>query len=148
MIEILGESVKSALGAELMRIFPGVSWYKESSTNTRYPHFFVSQLTLSSTEDRRGRYHLQYSMTVRYRAAETPPPDLQTTLDGVGLRLLSSIQTVSIGNVPIRMTGARYEKADGVLHFFCNILLQVTHEEAEAIKQQQMTLKSNLKREG
>ena len=148
-IEILGETVKSALGAQLMANFPGVIWYKDFVTNVRYPHFFLMQLTLSAQEERRGKYFLRYLMTVRYRVEEEPSRNttLHEALDAVGLRMLSGINNIVIAGIPMEVSGARYEKADGVLHYFCNVTLMVEHEQIEQAKQWQLNFNATIKEE-
>jgi hypothetical protein len=150
-IEILGDTVRSALGAKIMEIFPGVVWYRDFVTDMQYPHFFISQLTLSSQEDRRDHFFLRYLMTARYRVQEEPSRNTQLNfiLDNIGFQMVRDIESISIGTQPntarVDITNARYEKTDGVLHFFGNILLQVTYEQAERIKMQYIELNKTIK---
>ena len=144
---IHGEIVKSALGAEIMRAFPGVTWYKERVINLRFPHFFVHQLTLDTIENRRGFWWLNYFINIRYRVAAEPDnvTNIQEQLDNVGLQILSNIKSITVSGLTKKLQSPRYEKVDGVLHYFCNITLQATEEEAEAVLQQQLELNQTLK---
>ncbi|MDR2560073.1 MAG: hypothetical protein LBC86_11125 [Oscillospiraceae bacterium] len=142
--EIVGESVKSALGQQIMRVFPGVTWYKEQITNLRFPHFFVLQLALQSDEERKGYWWMQYLVNIRYRHVSDPTTmsTIQEALDGVALKMLTEFNTIMWDNIPVRIINPRYEKIDGVLQYFCNIRVQITKARMEEIKQ--MSLATNL----
>ena len=144
---ITGETIKSAVGMEIMRAFPGITWYKEANIiNPRFPHFFVQQLTLSKVQERHNRWWLEYLMTIRYRQVSDPTTSstIQELLDGVGLDLLDELQRITVGNLRVPIRELRYEKVDGVLHAFGNIRLQVTKPQAEYAKMNELELTKTL----
>lgn len=152
MYEVVGLSIISGFGAEIMRAFPGITWYREQVPlpQLRYPHFFIHQVSLETTEERKNHWWLRYLINVRYRIAEEPfaVTNLQEQLDTVGLQMLSEINRISTpiwGDISVRLDNTRFEKVDGVLQYFCNVNLQVTEEQEEAIKQQSLELNLNIK---
>ena len=146
MVEIFGESVKAGVIAELIKSFPETRAYREQITEPSFPHFFVEQLTMEAVEERKRKWWLSYLLTIRYRIAPdvSLEKDLQSKLDGMGLRLLSELQTIDIGPFPIPVRNPRTEKSDGVLFYFCNFKFQATKAELDAIKQMQLAVSSGL----
>lgn len=146
MTEIIGESIKSASGAEIMKSFPGATWYKEQITTLKYPHFFVHQLTLDITEDRKNRWWISALMNIRYRIAADPTTDskLQEKLDAVGLQLLCDLQNIYLIDILVKIRNARYEKVDGVLFFFYDIKFQVTKPQLDKVKQMQLEIRRDI----
>ena len=142
VVELTGESIKTGLRIELLKLFTGATVYTEQIGDSVavYPHFFVNQLTLSAQEDRRDHWFLQYLINLRYRVAAEPFLDrnLNQKLDAVGLQLLE-IKWITIGPYRERLLNPRCEKVDGVLHFFTNFNVQATKEEEEGVKQEKLT---------
>ena len=92
MIELTGESVKQAIIEQLIRIFPNVTPYKESTTKISYPHFFVYQISVADSKERKNYHLMSYAMEVRYRVKPDPSTDstLELNLDGMGMKLLQN----------------------------------------------------------
>ena len=132
---IIGESIKSALSIKLGEIFPNITRYKESITNLKYPHFFIYQTSLDVLHEEKNRYHLNYLINIRYRFVEDieTATNLQQQLDDIGLKLLSDLDYINLSLdetvKPVRILNPRFEKADGVLQFFCNILVRAKKPE-------------------
>lgn len=137
------EDVKQAIVQKLLELFPDINVYKEAKTNIVYPHFFVYQINLSSEEERKDYFLLFYSMEIRYRLASDSSTDLklEQNLDNMGLKLLQSFNIIDFEEEKIRCKDKRYEKVDGVLHFFftVDILTKIVSDE-ERIKQNKLSL--------
>ena len=117
------EDVKQAITQRLLEIFPDVNVYKEAKTNIVYPHFFVYQINVSDTEERKDYHLLSYSMQIRYRVASDPSTDLklEQNLDNVGLKLLQGFNIIDFENEKVKCKDKSIEKVDGVLHFLFTI---------------------------
>ena len=137
------EDVKQAIVQKLLELFPDIAVYKEAKTNIVYPHFFVYQITLSIEEERKDYYLLSYSMEIRYRVASDSSTDLklEQNLDNMGLKLLQGFNIIDFEEEKIRCKDKRYEKVDGVLHFFftVDILAKFVSGE-ETIKQNKLSV--------
>ena len=148
MTELKSEDVKQAIVQQLLKIAPDVAVYKEAKTNPDYPHFFVYQITLSDSEERKNYHLMTYSMTIRYRVASDPSTDLklEQNLDSMSLKLMQGFNIINFGDGKIRCTDKSAEKVDGVLHFFCtlNTLVKAVPDE-ETVKQNklQVEVKTN-----
>ena len=142
--EIIGETIKTALAVEILKALPGIMIYRERMTGPLvFPHIYLEQLTLDADEDRKDHYFLSYFLTLRYRHvadinAPSAPVNLQAILDGVSLSLLTGLKNLNFGALA-RIRNANTEKVDGVLHYFCNVRIQVTKEKIEQIKQMYLT---------
>ncbi len=149
---VVGDMIKSGLTSKIAELFPNITVYKEAAAIPRYPHFFVQQLTMSSERELNGRYMLNYLVTVRYRAVEDPTTldSLQSTLDDVALKLLE-IDYINLWsekqqtNELTLIKNQRYEKIEGVLHYFCNVTIRVQKEVAEVEKQRELDLTHYIK---
>lgn len=143
MTELNSEDVKQAIVQQLLKIAPNVVVYKEAKTTPEYPHFFVYQITLTDSEERKNHHILTYSMTVRYRVASDPSTDLklEQDLDSMSLKLMQGFNIIDFGDGKIRCTEKSAEKVDGVLHFFCtlNALVKAVSDK-ETIKQNKLSL--------
>ncbi len=151
MVLITGELIKNSVVRELMNQFPDISIYKEAITNPVYPHFFVNQVALIDSEERKGRFDLSYSMNVRYHTASDPSTDLrlEQNLDDMALKLMHSFNIIGIGDELIRCVDKETEKVDGVLHFNFNINLQAReYITDEPIKQNELGIEIHSKSEG
>ena len=141
MIELTGENVKQAIVQQLLKIFPGVKVYKEAITNPLYPHFFVYQISVSDTEERKNYHLMSYSMEIRYRITSDPSTDLklEQNLDDMGMKLLQNFNIIDFDSEKIRVKEKNTEKVDGVLHFtfVIDILGKVIQNE-ESIKQNKL----------
>lgn len=148
MTALKSEEVKNAIASALMRIAPGTAVYKEAVTLPEYPHFFVHLLEVSDDEDRRGRHHLRYSFDLRYRVRSDPSTDirLEQDIDAAALALMVGLNVIPCGDEKIRIEDKRYEKVDGVLHFFCSVTMQVMLKdtEAETVKQGKLDVEIEL----
>lgn len=108
--------------------------YKEASTSPKYPHFFIHLVSVSDEEQRKNHHILTYSFDLRYRVASDPSTDLrlEQKLDETALKLMAGLNIIDCGDVKIRIEDKNYEKTDGVLHFFCKVIMQAelnTNEE-------------------
>ena len=140
------EDVKQAIVERLLKLFPNVAVYKEAKTNIVYPHFFVYQITLSSEEERKDYHLLSYSMEIRYRVASDSSTDLklEQNLDNMGLKLLQGFNIIDFEEEKIRCKDKRYEKVDGVLHFFFTIDILTKYVSGEeTIKQNKLSVEVN-----
>jgi len=147
MIQVVGESIKNGLILAAMNEFPGTFFYKEQITSPAFPNIFILQLTLTQREERKGYFWLTYLVSLRYRVAGDIAlvPNLQFQLDDAGLRLML-MNEIQIAGAPVKITNPRYEKVDGVLHYFCNINIQVTKPRIEEIKMWNLEIEQHLKR--
>jgi len=124
--ELIATSVTSALGIRLREIFPSVTWYRETipAQLLVYPHFFVTQLSVNATYERRNYRIIDYLATIRYREVADPSSitgSLQERLDDTGIKLLSELESITWGDMPVTLRDRYTEKVEGVLHFFCNV---------------------------
>lgn len=137
---IYGETIKTAIAQRLSELFPNVAVYKEEETEqSSFPNFYILQLTLSSQEDRRNHYFLTYYLTIRYREAAdiNTVNKLQQKLDKMGADMIINLVDIPINGKPVKLRNCNYEKVDGVVHFFANVMLQVVKEPPlEAIMQE------------
>jgi len=135
------EDVKQAIAQRLLNLFPNVTVYKEAKTNVLYPHFFIYQISITDTEERRDYHILSYSMEIRYRVASDPSTNLklQQNIDEMSLKLLQNFNIIDFENEKIRVKNKTTEKVDGVLHFTftIDILAKIVSDE-EQIKQNKM----------
>ena len=148
MIKILGETIKSAFIAEIVKEFPGITTNKETVTNPAFPNIFIEQLTLTRIEDRKDKFWLCYLLTARYRV--TPEIslklDLQENLDAAALKFMV-LSKLDISGRSAKIKNARTEKIDGVLHYFCNVDRLVDEvNEIEAVKQWVLKEKIHIER--
>lgn len=148
--EVIGETIKSATSIKLGSIFgTDIKRYKESITNMQYPNFFIYQVSVDIQPDTRNRWNLNYLMNIRYREVKDIETisNLEQRLDSIGLKLLTEFDTLQLGT-PVKVTNARYEKADGVLQFFFNINLRIMKDEdEEKVLMRYLTLLEELKGE-
>ena len=141
MIELTGENVKQAIVQQLLKTFPNIKVYKEAITNPQYPHFFVYQISLVDTEERKNYHLMSYAMNVRYRVKSDPSTDLklEQNLDDMAMRLLQNFNIIDFGNEKIRVKEKNTEKVDGVLHFTFNVdILGKVIPSGESVKQNKL----------
>lgn len=144
---IQSEDVKQAIVKKLLEIAPNVIVYKEAKTTPVYPHFFVYQINLTDTDERKNYHILSYSMTIRYRVSSDPSTDLklEQNLDNMSLKLMQGFNVIDFGDSKIRCVEKNTEKVDGVLHFFCTLkILAKDVSENETIKQNKLNVEVNL----
>lgn len=135
------EDVKQAIAQRLLNLFPNITVYKEAKTNVLYPHFFIYQISIVDTEERKDYHILSYSMEIRYRVTSDPSTNLklQQNIDEMSLKLLQNFNIIDFENEKIRVKNKTTEKVDGVLHFTftIDILAKIVSDE-ETIKQNKM----------
>lgn len=135
------EDVKQAIAQRLLNLFPNITVYKEAKTNVLYPHFFIYQISIVDTEERKDYHILSYSMEIRYRVASDPSTNLklQQNIDEMSLKLLQNFNIIDFENEKIRVKNKTTEKVDGVLHFTftIDVLAKIVSDE-ELIKQNKM----------
>lgn len=135
------EDVKQAINERLLELFPDIAVYKEAKTKIIYPHFFVYQINVSDTEERKCYHLISHSMEIRYRVASdsTTNPKLEQNLDSMSLKLFQGFDIIDFEDEKMRCEEKRAEKVDGVLHFFftVNILAKVVSN-VETIKQNKL----------
>lgn len=135
------EDVKQAIAQKLLNSFPNVTVYKEAKTNVLYPHFFIYQISIVDTEERKDYHILSYSMEIRYRVTSDPSTNLklQQNIDEMSLKLLQNFNIIDFENEKIRVKNKTTEKVDGVLHFTftIDILAKIVSDE-KTIKQNKM----------
>lgn len=147
MYEVIGEVVKSATSIKLGEIFgTTIKRYKESVTNIQYPNFFIYVVSSSITKDTRNRWFVDYLMNIRYRVVKDVETitNLEQQLDGIGFDLLTQFTEIQLER-PVRVTNARYEKADGVLQFFYNVRIRIKRELTPDATMEVLTLLEQLK---
>lgn len=135
-MRILGETIKNAVFGKLQEIFPNITVYKEQVTLPDFPHFFINQLNLSTSEDRKNHYFQTYLMNIRYRqvADVSNEARIEQELDEIGHKLIEEFVDVQLNNRPCKIKEAYYEKVDGVLHFSCQIKIQVEKQKEDTTK--------------
>ena len=152
MTALQSEEVKNALVSRLLEVAPECEAYKEAVTKPAYPHIFVHLLSATDDEDRRNRHFITYSFDLRYRVASDSSTDLrlEQDLDAMALRMMAGLNIIPCGDEKIRIEGKRYEKVDGVLHFFCGVTMQVmlADPEEEVIKQGKLDVEIELEVKG
>lgn len=146
MYEITGESIKSATSIKIGQIFgEDTKRYKENVVNMQYPNFFISQLSSNINPDTRHRRRIDYFMSIRYRFAKdtTNITNLEQQLDYIALKLMTEFTEIQLER-PVKVKEARYEKEDGVLHFFFNISIQIREKTKEEPKQENLEIKEEV----
>lgn len=142
------EEIKNAIANKLLEIAPECAIYKEAVSVPLYPHFFVTVISLSDTEDRRKRHILSYQLNVRYRVKRDPSTDLKLEqhLDAMALRLMVGLNVIDCDAMKVKCLNKHSEKVDGVLHFFTTIDVQtmLKDTEEETIKQDKLDVKIEL----
>jgi len=141
MIELTGENVKEAVVQRLFDIFPDIKFYKESTTNPIYPHFFIYQISVADSEERKNYHLMSYAMEVRYRVKPDSSTDskLELNLDDMGMKLLQNFNIIDFDDEKIRVKEKNIEKVDGVLHFTFNIdILAKVIPDEKSVKQNKM----------
>ena len=141
MIELTGENVKESIAQQLIKIFPNIKIYKEAKATPEYPHFFVYQISVADSEERKNHHLMSYAMEVRYRIKPDPSTDstLELNLDDMGMKLLQNFNIISFGNEKIRVKEKNVEKVDGVLHFTFNVdILAKEISDEKSVKQNKM----------
>lgn len=141
MIELTGENVKQAIIQQLLKIFPSVKVYKEAITTPQYPHFFVYQISVVDTEERKKYHLMSYAMDVRYRVKPDSSTDLklEQNLDDMGMKLLQNFNIIDFADEKIRVKEKNTEKVDGVLHFTFNVdILGKEIPDGESVKQNKL----------
>lgn len=133
---LTSETIKNAVSGELQGIFPSITVYKEQITLPNFPHFFINQLNVSTTEDRKNHYFKTYLMNIRYRQVADPSNEarIEQELDEVGHKMIEDFVKVQINDKPYKIREAYYEKVDGVLHFSCRIRVQIEKQKEEVAK--------------
>lgn len=126
MSELRSDEIGNAIRARLHQVMPEITVYKVPQTLPEYPHFFVQQIEGTDEEDRKNHHFLTFFFDIRYRIASDPSTDLRAEqkLDEMALRLMAALDIIDCNGVKIRCGNKRYEKVDGVLHFFCEIKIQ------------------------
>lgn len=141
MIELTGENVKQAIGQQLLKTFPNIKVYKEAITTPQYPHFFVYQISVVDTEERKKYHLMSYAMDVRYRVKPDSSTDLklEQNLDDMGMKLLQNFNIIDFADEKIRVKEKNTEKVDGVLHFTFNVdILGKEIPDGESVKQNKL----------
>lgn len=141
MIELTGENVKQAIVQQLLKIFPSIKVYKEAITTPQYPHFFVYQISVVDTEERKKYHLMSYAMDVRYRVKPDSSTDLklEQNLDDMGMKLLQNFNIIDFADEKIRVKEKNTEKVDGVLHFTFNVdILGKEIPDGESVKQNKL----------
>ena len=140
--EIIGESIKSATSIKLGTIFGNNTIrYKEKVSNPLYPNFFIYQVSTTPVAKGKNRWELDYLINIRYRYAEdvTNITNIEQKLDEIGLALCTQFTEIDL-ELPVKTYNRRYEKADGVCQFFCNIKIIIKADLPEEVKMQQLEL--------
>lgn len=139
--EIIGETIKSATSLKLGQIFEGITRYKESVVNVKFPHFFISEVNLDVTHKGKDRLQLDYLMNIRYRIAEdlSVVTNVNQQLDEVGLKLCTQLTELDL-ELPTKTKNRTYEKDDGVLQFFFNITVFAKPETEDEEKFKELEL--------
>ena len=139
-MRLTSETIKNAVFGELQEIFPNIAVYKEQSTLPKFPHFFINQLNLSTSQDRKDHYFQTYLMNIRYRQVADPSNEakIEQELDEIGHRMIEDFVKIQLNNRPHKIREAYYEKVDGVLHFSCQIRVQVEKQKQESIKMEHL----------
>ena len=139
--EIIGETIKSATSLKLGQIFEGITRYKESVVNVKFPHFFISEVNLDVTHKGKDRLQLDYLMNIRYRIAEdlSVVTNVNQQLDEVGLKLCTQLTELDL-ELPTKTKNRTYEKDDGVLQFFFNITVFAKPETEDKEKFKELEL--------
>ena len=146
MATLSGETIKNAIARELSILYPDIAVYKEEQTTPfDFPHFFILQLNVASTEDRKDRYFITYIMNLRYRqvADVELEPRIEQELDSMGVDLITNFVKVTIDNKPYKLKERYYEKVDKVLHFSCQVKVQVEKEKLPTAKQESLSIDIN-----
>ena len=141
MIELTGENVKQAIVQQLLKTFPNIKVYKEAITTPQYPHFFVYQISVVDTEERKKYHLMSYAMDVRYRVKPDSSTDLklEQNLDDMGMKLLQNFNIIDFADEKIRVKEKNTEKVDGVLHFTFNVdILGKEIPDGESVKQNKL----------
>lgn len=144
--EIIGETIKSATSIKLGEIFGSdTKRYKENVTNMQYPNFFIQQLTQNITPDTKDRWMIDYLVTIRYRYVKdtTTVTNLEQKLDEIGLKLTTEFTELQLEK-PVKVKNARYEKDEGVLHFFFNVSVQIKRLLEEKPRQENLKVNENI----
>lgn len=139
-MKLTSETIKNAVFKELQTVFPNISVYKEQSTLPNFPHFFINQLNLSTSENRKNHYFQTYLMNIRYRqvADVSNEAKIEQELDEVGHKLIEDFVKIQLNNRPHKIKEAYYEKVDGVLHFSCQIKIQVEKQKEDSVKMEHL----------
>lgn len=137
-MRVTGETVKNAITRKLIELYPDITVYKEEQTILDFPHFFVLQLNVSTEEDRRNHYFQTYIINLRYRqvADVETEPKIEQKLDNMGVDLITNFVDLTIDNRIYKIRQAYYEKVDKVLHFSCQVKLQVEKEPEAGVRMQ------------
>ena len=146
MYEVVGETVKSATSVKLKEIFgKETKRYKEAVSKMTYPNFFIHQLSAEIRPDTKDRWYIDYFINIRYRYAKDISyiNDLEQKLDEVALKLMTEFTEIQLER-PVKVRNARYEKVDGVLHFFFNVSVQVQRQMEEPIRQENLKVKEEV----
>ena len=141
MIELTGENVKQAIVQQLLKTFPNIKVYKEAITTPQYPHFFVYQISVVDTEERKKYHLMSYAMDVRYRVKPDSSTDLklEQNLDDMGMKLLQNFNIIDFADEKIRVKEKNTEKVGGVLHFTFNVdILGKEIPDGESVKQNKL----------
>ena len=141
MIELTGENVKQAIVQQLLKTFPNIKVYKEAITTPQYPHFFVYQISVADTEERKKYHLMSYAMDVRYRVKPDSSTDLklEQNLDDMGMKLLQNFNIIDFADEKIRVKEKNTEKVGGVLHFTFNVdILGKEIPDGESVKQNKL----------
>ena len=149
MASLSGETIKNAIARELNNIFSNIAVYKEEQTNPYdFPNFFILQLSVNSSEDRKDHYFQTFLYEIRYRhvADVELEPQIEKRLDNVGLQLITEFNRIIIDNRPYRILQANYDKVDKVGHFTFQVRVQVEKEQDEKVKM--LVLQENQKIKG
>ena len=136
-MKITGETIKNSMVAKLISILPSdVEIYKEETINITFPHVFLYQLSVRTVEDRRDHYFQTYTMNLRYRqvADVETEPKIEQKLDAISNILITDFTDIVIGDKPYKLLERSCEKVDKVLHFTCQVRVQVARELKEETK--------------
>lgn len=146
MYEVIGESIKSATSIKLGQIFStDIKRYKENVTNMQYPNFFIYQVSSSIEPDTTNKWQIDYLIDIRYRHAKDTSllTNLEQKLDEVALKLMSEFTELQLER-PVKVKNARYEKNDGVLHFFFNVSVRIMRQLDRLPTQGKLNINQNI----
>ncbi|MCL1988882.1 MAG: hypothetical protein FWG64_13080 [Firmicutes bacterium] len=167
LTELPATAIKTAISAELKRIYPTLEVYTENLPTTAdnggkpidFPHFHVILLQTTSKQAPRLQHRDEwdihkYFCTVKYRAMQGKTPRLATfteELNTVGFTLLSNFKTLQLPNFRHKIKNAytEIEPEQGVgihiLGFYFNVevLLLIYNERAPLQQRLDYTIRTN-----
>lgn len=148
MVELTGEEVVSAICKNVrdrFSISDIKAIYKNlPQQNIQKPYAFIHQINANHQNEMRNRANWTFMVDVRVHPADGQT-DIQAWSRGIALKLIESINIITISGQAVKSSGIEYKVEDGVLHCIASYSFKVLRVQDEMTDMQNLSYGERLK---